>query len=208
MGTWEGGTPERPATFFDGPDDFRAWLEVNYATSSGLWMGLFKKHAAGRGLTYRDALDEALCFGWIDSVVQRLDDDAVRQRWTPRKTTSVWSNVNVAHVERLIAEGRMRPSGLAAFEARGTDRQGLYAYEQSEALQFPSDYEEQLRAVGEAAAFLERAPASYRKQVIYWVLSAKQQATRDRRMAELVDDCAAGRLIRPLRYGATPSWAR
>ena len=200
MGSWTGGTPERPAVFFEAAEDFRDWLAEHHAIETGLWMGLFKKHAASRGLTYREALEEALCYGWIDSIVQRIDEDTVRQRWTPRKPSSIWSNVNVAHVERLVAEGRMQPAGLAAFQARGTDRQGLYAYEQSESMQFPADYEAQLRAEPDAAAFFyEKASNSYRKQVIYWVLSAKQQVTRDRRMAELVADCAAGRPIRPLR---------
>lgn len=209
MATWQGGTPERPALFFDAPADFRAWLAEHHDTATELWMGLFKKHAGSRGLTYAQALSEALCYGWIDSVVQRIDDDSVRQRWTPRKPTSIWSNVNVALVEKLQAEGRMMPAGLAAFAKRGTDRQGLYAYEQSEALRLPPDYEELLATDPAAWAFFHtRATTSYRKQVIYWVLSAKQQATRDRRMAELVSDCAAGRLIKPLRYGEPPGWAR
>lgn len=209
MGSWIGGTPERPATFFDTAEDFRAWLSEHHDSATELWMGLFKKRAAAHGLTYAEALPEALCYGWIDSVVQRLDDVSVRQRWTPRKPTSVWSTTNVATVERLIAEGRMHPSGLAAFAARGTDRQGQYAYEQSEALTLPPEYEALLDAQPGAREFLfERAPASYRKQVIYWVLSAKQQATRDRRMAELVADCAAGRPIKLMRYGELPAWAR
>ena len=209
MGSWTGGTTERPAVFFDTAEDFRGWLAERHATETGLWMGLFKKHAAGRGLTYREALDEALCYGWIDSIVQRIDEDTVRQRWTPRKRTSIWSNTNVATVERLIAAGRMQPAGLAAFQARGSDRQGLYAYEQSEAMTLPAEYAAELEAVpGAAAYFYEKVSNSYRKQVIYWVLSAKQQVTRDRRMAELVADCAAGRPIKPLRSPGADRSAR
>lgn len=209
MSRWLGGTAERPAWFFDAPEDFRAWLEENHDSATEIWTGLFKKHAADRGLTYRQALPEALCYGWIDSVGQRIDDDSVRQRWTPRKPTSIWSTVNVALVEQLTADGRMTPAGLAAFAKRGTDPQGAYAYEQSEAMRLPPEYEDLLAADPAASAFFRtRATNSYRKQAIYWVLSAKQQATRDRRMAELVADCAAGRLIRPMRYGEPPGWAR
>jgi uncharacterized protein YdeI (YjbR/CyaY-like superfamily) len=125
----QGGTPERPATFFSGPEEFRAWLAVNHETAPELWMGLSKKHVADRGLTWEQAVPEALCFGWIDSVVQRIDADAVRQRWTPRRPGSVWSKVNVALVERLSAEGRMRPAGLAAYARRRTDRTGVYSQE-------------------------------------------------------------------------------
>ncbi|UUZ60832.1 YdeI/OmpD-associated family protein [Nocardioides sp. B-3] len=92
-------------------------------------MGLKKKHVPDRGLTWHDAVPEALCFGWIDSVAQRIDEDAVRQRWTPRKASSIWSAVNIAHVERLVAEGRMRPAGPAAYEKRTPERSGIYAYE-------------------------------------------------------------------------------
>ena len=107
-----GGTPERPALFFSDAAEFRCWLEANHATAAELWMGLYKKHVPDRGLTWDDAVPEALCFGWIDSIAQRIDDDATRQRWTPRKKGSNWSNVNVAHVERLTAEGRMTPAGI------------------------------------------------------------------------------------------------
>ena len=112
-----GGTPERPAVFFSGPEEFRAWLEANHATETELWMGLFKRHVPDRGLTWEQAVPEALCFGWIDSVSQRIDDDARRQRWTPRKSASIWSSVNIALVEQLTAEGRMHPAGIAAFDA-------------------------------------------------------------------------------------------
>ena len=117
-----GGTAERPALFFADAAEFRAWLAANHASAPDLWMGLYKKHVPDRGLTWADAVPEALCFGWIDSQVQRIDADAVRQRWTPRRPGSIWSAVNVALVERLTAEGRMHPAGLAAFARRNADR--------------------------------------------------------------------------------------
>ncbi len=207
MGTWLGGTEERPARFFDSAEDFRAWLAEHHATETELWMGLTKKHVVPRGLTWDDAVPEALCYGWIDSVAQRIDLDTTRQRWTPRKPTSNWSTVNVALVEGLIASGRMQPAGLAAFERRRPDRTGIYAYERPPET-LPEAYEALLRADPSASAFFyDRAPAGYRRICVTWVLSAKQEATRDRRMAELVDDCAHGRLIKSQRYGEVPRWA-
>jgi uncharacterized protein YdeI (YjbR/CyaY-like superfamily) len=202
----QGGTPERPALFFDGPEDFRAWLEEHHQTESELWMGLNKKHVTNRGLTWEQAVPEALCFGWIDSQVQRLDDDAVRQRWTPRKRSSTWSRVNLDLVDQLTKEGRMRPAGIAAWEARKEDKQGIYSYEQGGHLELPSSYAEQLAANPAAAAFWAETTPSYRKICINWVTSAKQSSTNDARMAQLIEDSAAGRLIPSQRYGRAPAW--
>jgi uncharacterized protein YdeI (YjbR/CyaY-like superfamily) len=200
-----GGTPERPATFFSGPEEFGAWLAAHHDTETELWMGLFKKHVGERGLTWEQAVVEALCWGWIDSQVQRIDADSVRQRWTPRKPGSTWSNTNVAAVERLRAEGRMQPSGLAAFERRRAERSGTYSYEQGEVV-LSEAYAARLAADPAASAFWAQTTASYRRIAVNWVASAKQEATRDRRMAQLVEDSAAGRLIPSQRYGSPPRW--
>jgi uncharacterized protein YdeI (YjbR/CyaY-like superfamily) len=201
-----GGTPERPALFFGGPGEFRAWLAARHDTATELWMGLRKKHVADRGLTWEQAVPEALCFGWIDSVVQRLDADAVRQRWTPRTRASTWSAVNVALVEQLTAEGRMHPAGIAAFARRTPERTGVYSHE-NPARDLPPAAAALLAADPAAAAFWAAATPTYRRVAVHWVLGAKQQATRDRRLAQLVADSAAGRLIAPQRYGTPPSWA-
>ncbi len=192
--------------FFSSPEEFRAWLEANHATATELWMGLRKKHVQPRGLTWEQAVPEALCFGWIDSVVYSMGPDAVRQRWTPRRPGSTWSKVNVALVAELEAAGKMRPAGRAAYELGREDKRGIYAYEQAEAGALPPEYAGQLAADPRASAFWERATASDRKQVIHWVLSAKQEATRDRRMATLVASCAAYEPIPQLRYGDQPGW--
>lgn len=194
--------------FFSGPQEFRAWLEAHHDTSSGLWVGQYKKHAAHRGLTYRQALEEALCFGWIDSVAQRIDDDTVRQRWTPRKPSGNWSRVNTDLVAELTAQGRMHPAGLAAFERRRADRSGVYSYEQDGEPALPPDYDAELRSNAAATAFLEAAAPSYRKQCAAWVVSAKQEATRRKRLQQLIDDSAHGRLVPPQRYGTPPAWLR
>ena len=182
-----GGTPERPARFFTGPDEFAAWLDAHHDTATELWMGLRKKHVAERGLTWQDAVVEALRWGWIDSMAQRIDDEAVRQRWTPRRRGSNWSRINIETVERLKAEGRMRPSGLAAYEQRRPDPAG-YSYETDGEPALPDGYATRLVADPAAAAFWEAATASYRRICVTWVMSAKQQVTRDRRFDLLLAD--------------------
>ncbi|WP_167045316.1 YdeI/OmpD-associated family protein [Salinibacterium sp. ZJ454] len=200
-----GGTPERPALFFSGPAEFRAWLEVNHATETELWMGLFKKHVPDRGLTWEAAVPEALCFGWIDSVSQRIDDDTRRQRWTPRKPSSIWSSVNIALVERLTAEGHMHEAGLAAFERRREDRSSVYSHE-NPIQDLPPEAAARMAADVAASAFWHAATPTYRRQVTHWVLSAKQEATRERRLTQVIEDSAAGRLVAPMRFGETPKW--
>lgn len=200
-----GGTPDRPARFFASAEEFEAWLAAHHDTESELWMGLYKKHVPDRGLTWQDAVPVALCWGWIDSVSQRIDEDARRQRWTPRRPGSNWSAINIALVERLTAEGRMQPAGRAVFEARRADASAVYSYENPER-SLPEAYAAQLAASAAATAFWEVATPSYRRVALSWVLTAKQEATRDRRMTQLVEDCAAGRLIPSQRYGTVPKW--
>lgn len=200
-----GGTPEKPALFFTGPEEFRAWLEANHQTATELWMGLNRKHLPEAGLTWHEAVPEALCFGWIDSRAERIDENTRRQRWTPRRTGSNWSKVNVDHVERLIAEGRMMPAGMAAYEARKPENTGIYSFEQASGI-LPGVYAERLAASPAANAFWEAATGRYRKLCTHWVTSAKQQKTNDNRMAQLIDCCATGQLIPPQRYGDVPAW--
>lgn len=199
-----GGTPERPAVFFSSAAEFRAWLEFNHAEAPELWMGLNAKHVEPRGLTWEEAVIEALCFGWIDSVSQRIDGDSRRQRWTPRRRRSVWSAVNVAHVERLTTEGRMRPAGIAAFEARTPERTGVYSYERPSDL--APEHLERLERDAAAAAFWVAATPGYRRIVAGWVTSAKREATREQRLAALIECCREGVLIPSQRYGDVPRW--
>lgn len=200
-----GGSAERPARFFADAAEFGAWLAAHHDTATELWMGFNKAHVTPRGLTWEDAVPEALCWGWIDSVAQRIDDDTRRQRWTPRRRSSVWSRVNVEHVERLIAEGRMQPSGLAIYEQRRRD-QAPYSHEAMGQLALPGPYAARLASSAAATAFWEAATATYRKVCTNWVLTAKQEATRERRIAQLVECCAAGELIPSQRYGDVPRW--
>src|SRR5690606_19452029 len=164
---------------------FRAWLKRHHASASHLVVRLFKTHAADQGLTYGPALDEALCHGWIDGVRRRLDDDSFSIRFTPRKPRSIWSKVNVAHVERLAAAGRMTPAGRAAFAAREARRTGIYSFEQ-EAVELAPQYRKRFRAQRAAWAWFEAEAPWYRRKVIYWVMSAKQEATRLSRLERLI----------------------
>lgn len=200
----EGASDDRPAVFFADAEEFRAWLEEHHDTATELWMGLYRKGDPDRGITWDEAVPVALCYGWIDSVSQRIDERARRQRWTPRKPRSIWSDVNIAHVERLTAEGLMRPAGIAAFERRTTDRSGVYSHERRNEL--TDDQAAALAAVPAAQAFWDEATPSYRRAVTNWVQSAQREKTRDDRLATLVADCAAGRLVPPQRYGDPPAW--
>lgn len=207
-----GGTDEHPATFFTDPDELRRWFEAHHDTAAELWMGLNQKHVDPRGVRWAEAVEVALCFGWIDSLSQRIDDDARRQRWTPRRAGSNWSKVNVTLVEKLVADGQMTPAGLAAFERRRPDREGVYSYEQKDGPAsdpvLPPAFEERLRANEGAAAFLDAATAAYRRNAVQWVLAAKRAETQKKRLVDLIDDSAHGRLIKPLRYSAEPVWAK
>lgn len=200
-----GGSAERPARFFADEAEFEAWLAAHHDTETELWMGIYKKHVAERGLTWERAVPVALCWGWIDSVAQRIDEDATRQRWTPRKRTSNWSKVNLELVEKLRAEGRMQPAGLAIWEQRKREP-APYTHEVDGELVLPEAYAAQLAASPAATAFWEASTRTYRRICVNWVVSAKQEATRDRRMAQLVEDSAAGRLIPSQRYGEIPKW--
>lgn len=200
-----GGSEERPARFFADAAEFDAWLAANHDTETELWMGLNKKHVPERGLTWEEAVPVALCWGWIDSIAQRIDEDTRRQRWSPRKKTSNWSKVNLDFVEQLKAEGRMQPSGLAIWEQRKTDP-APYTHEVDGEIVLPDAYAADLAANPAATAFWQAATRTYRKVCSNWVLSAKQETTRDRRMAQLVEDSAAGQLIPMQRYGDVPKW--
>jgi len=195
--------PASEPTTFRTPAAFRAWLTKHHATATELEIRLFKVHAAHRGITYPQALDEALCFGWIDGVVHRLDEDSFRQRYTPRKPRSTWSRRNVEHVERLKTAGRMAPAGLAAYDARDARRTGLYSFEQ-ERPDLAPEYLKAIRANAAAWTYFQAQAPSYRRMTIHWVMSAKKEETRARRLATLIECSARGRKIPPLESLARP----
>jgi uncharacterized protein YdeI (YjbR/CyaY-like superfamily) len=181
--------------FFKSPGAFRAWLARNHATATELWVGLYKKAHAHRGLTYPDAVLEALCFGWIDGVMRRIDDESHMQRFTPRKPGSTWSNINVAHVERLTREGRMAAPGLAAFAARTAAKTGIYSFERTQPAEFPPPLLRVFKANAAAWIFFNAQPPGYRRLATHHVASAKQETTRLRRLEKLIAASAAGRRL-------------
>ena len=181
--------------FFSTAADFGAWLSRNHDTATELWVGLYKKHAAHRGMTYPQAVDEALCWGWIDGVMHRVDDDRMAQRYTPRKAKSTWSLINVAKVKVLKAAKRMQPPGLAAFKARDPERTGIYSFEKSEAAFTPLQSRQFKGVTGAWKWFTAQTP-SYKHVATHWVISAKKEETKVRRLAQLIAHSADGKKLR------------
>jgi len=181
-------------THFRSPTDFRKWLEKHHATEQELLVGFYKKDSGKASVTWPESVKEALCFGWIDGIRRNVDEESYSIRFTPRKRTSTWSAVNIKYAGELIEQGLMRPPGLAAFEARRENRSGIYAYEQRTA-DLPEPYLSQLKKHKAAWKFFEAQPAGYRKQMNWWVVSAKQEETRMKRLEKLITESAAGRRI-------------
>jgi uncharacterized protein YdeI (YjbR/CyaY-like superfamily) len=187
----------KPTSFRTGAA-FRAWLRRHHRNRSELLVRLFKVHAADQGMTYAQALDEALCFGWIDGVRRSLDADSFTIRFSPRQSRSIWSRVNVAHVRRLIRDGRMEAPGLAAFRARSAARTGVYAFERA-AIRLAPELRRRLDADAAAAAYFDAEAPYYRHIVTHWVMSAKREETRLRRLQILIDCSRRKTRIPPLR---------
>jgi uncharacterized protein YdeI (YjbR/CyaY-like superfamily) len=184
--------------FFACAEDFRAWLEDNHDAATELLVGFHKKGSGKPSITWPESVEQALCFGWIDGVRRTLGDDSYTIRFTPRRSSSTWSRVNLEKVEELKRRGLMRPAGLQAYEERREARTGVYSYEQREAAALPAEYEDRLRANAAAWEFWTSRPPSYRKAAVWWVVSAKQEETRERRLARLIDDSQEGRTVPPL----------
>jgi uncharacterized protein YdeI (YjbR/CyaY-like superfamily) len=180
-------------TFFPTEAEFRHWLAANHARAPELLVGFWKKATGKPSIDWPEARDQALCFGWIDGVRKSLGEDSYTIRFTPRRKGSIWSNVNVARYEALIAEGRMMPAGVRAYE-ENKGRQGVYAYEN--ALKELSAAETAAFRKNKAAwSDWEARPSGYRRVVLHWIASAKRPETRARRLATLIEDSAAGRKI-------------
>jgi uncharacterized protein YdeI (YjbR/CyaY-like superfamily) len=181
-------------TFFRTPSDFRAWLAEHHATAKELWVGYHKKHTGERSITWPESVDEALCYGWIDGIRKSIDDSTYKIRFTPRRSGSTWSSVNVRRVQALIERGQMQPAGLDAFRFRKEQKSGIHSYEQrSPELQAP--YDSMLKRNQAAWDFLQRQPPSYRKAVSWWIISAKREETRLKRLEKLIACSAQGKTI-------------
>jgi uncharacterized protein YdeI (YjbR/CyaY-like superfamily) len=184
--------------FLTSTDELRGWFDANHTTALELWLGYHKKSTGRPTITWSDAVDEALCVGWIDSVRYSLDDERSAQRFTPRRKGSSWSAINVRKVAELTAQGRMRPAGLAAFEARDPERTAIYSYEREAAALTDAEVG-RLRANAAAWADWERRPPSYKRAITYWIVSAKKPETRARRLDALIQASAAREPVGPMR---------
>lgn len=186
--------PRKPK-FFATPLHFRRWLEKHHAKKDELWVGYYKKDSGRRSITWPESVDEALCFGWIDGIRKGVDDISYTTRFTPRRKTSVWSAVNIRNVERLIESNRMQPPGLAAFEGRNKDRCEIYSYEQRPA-DLPEVFAKQMRKNKKAWQFFQKQPPGYRRIMTWWIVSAKQEGTRQARLAKLIAGSAKQQRLR------------
>ena len=178
--------------YFATPKELRSWFELNCSTTRELLIGLFKKETGRASVTWPEAVDEALCVGWIDGVRRSLGAESYTVRFTPRKVGSIWSAVNVRRVEALTSEGRMKPEGLAAFAQRREARSGIYSYEQKEGAELPEWAVTRFRVEPAAWEWFQRQAAWYRRTAAWRVVSAKQEATRVRRLEGLVAAAARG----------------
>jgi uncharacterized protein YdeI (YjbR/CyaY-like superfamily) len=181
--------------FFKTPDEFRAWLAKNHDTATEIGVVLHKKASGKPTMTWSDAVDQALCFGWIDGIARRLDETSRVQRFTPRKPKSNWSAVNIRKVGELTALGLMTPAGLAAFARREEARSGVYSYENRHLAALDPEREATFQAKKRAWEFFSKQPPSYRQTAIYWVMNAKREETRSTRLARLIDDSVHGRRL-------------
>src|SRR6266545_2288337 len=181
--------------FLPTPADFRRWLEKNHASETELWVGFHKKGSARPSITWPESVDEVLCFGWIDGIRKTLDADSYVIRFTPRRAGSNWSAINMRRAKELIRTGRMQPAGLKAFKARNPAKSGVYSFEQRHTAKLTPEAERRFKANKQAWKFFESQPPGYRRTVIWWIVSAKQEQTRLRRLETLIKDSAAGRRI-------------
>jgi len=174
--------------FFPDQQNFRQWLEENHETSTEIIVGYFKVGSGKPSMSWSQSVDQALCFGWIDGVRRTIDAESYCIRFTPRKSKSNWSAVNIKKVAELTAKGIMKPAGIAAFEKRSEDKSRIYAYE-NKPTNFPQEFETLFRKHQQAWDFFEKQPNGYRKTMMYWVLSAKQESTKLLRLEKLIEAC-------------------
>src|SRR6266702_640535 len=183
--------------FFKTPSDFRKWLAANNSKSKELWVGFYKKNSGKPSITWPESVDEALCFGWIDGIRKRIDDQSYKIRFSPRKPSSIWSAVNIRNVERLIKEKQMQRTGMKAYEAKKENRSGIYSYEQRSP-ELVEPYLGRLKRNKAAWKFFQAQPPSYRKVMNWWIVCAKQEETRVKRLEQLIEVSKQGKRMRTM----------
>jgi uncharacterized protein YdeI (YjbR/CyaY-like superfamily) len=194
-------------TFMRSPTTLREWFDAHHEAATEIWVGFYKRHTGEASVTWPEAVDEALCVGWIDGVRQSLDNRSYGIRFTPRRTGSIWSAVNIKRVAALTADGRMQPRGLAIFAARDAKRAGLYAYE-NRPRRLEGSYAAALRKDRAAWAFYQAQPPWYQRTATWWVMSAKKEETRQRRLAALIVASAGERRLGAVDVGGKKSGTR
>ncbi|RYE21390.1 MAG: bacteriocin-protection protein [Sphingobacteriales bacterium] len=185
-------------TFFISPQAFRKWLHKHHATAPEVVVGFWKKATGKQSMTWSEAVDQALCYGWIDSRGLSLGDEAHQVRFTPRRPGSVWSTININKVKALTEQGLMQPAGIEAYNLRKEDKSSIYAHEQGE-LTMPKDMERKFKANKTAWNNYAAMAPSYRKNVVWWLVTARQEATQQKRLQELIADSEAGIKVKHLR---------
>ena len=185
--------------FFKKQSDLRKWFEKNAATAPELSVGFFKVASGKPSINWSQAVDEALCFGWIDSVRNSIDDESYCIRFTPRKTKSIWSAVNIKKIEELKKLGLMKPKGLELFNNKDENKLNTYSFERA-VVELSPEFEKKFKANKKAWRFFQQMVPSYKKPAINWVMSAKQEATKLSRLATLIKDSEEGKKIKPLDY--------
>jgi uncharacterized protein YdeI (YjbR/CyaY-like superfamily) len=191
-------------TFFETPAKFRAWLQKHHKTADELWVGFYKKATGKTSITWQEAVDEALCFGWIDGIRKKVDADSYTNRFTPRRRGSFWSAINTRRAAELIEEGRMRPAGRRAFDARDTARTAAH-HAARDNPRFEKAHEREFKANRTAWAFFAAQPPGYRRMMIWFVVSARRDETRARRLQQLIALSAAKRRLEPMTPAAKKS---
>jgi uncharacterized protein YdeI (YjbR/CyaY-like superfamily) len=180
--------------YFKLAGDFRKWLERNHVTAQELWVGYYRKSSKQPSMTWPESVDEALCFGWIDGIRKSVDDLRYTIRFTPRRRGSIWSAVNIRRAQELCEKGLMKPAGVTAFNARKEYKSGIYSYEQRSA-SLDGAYEKKLRQNKTAYDFFYAQSPSYRKAIGWWIVGAKQEATREKRLQKLIEESANGKRL-------------
>src|SRR3954465_948786 len=180
--------------FFAKPEDWREWLEQNHEREKEVLVGFYKRDSGKPSITWPESVDAALCFGWIDGVRRSIDAESYSIRFTPRRSRSFWSNVNVKRAEELIALGLMQPAGLRAFKSGRGERSGVYSFEQKD-IAFDKDQDRQFKKEKAAWQFFQSRARWYRRTTTWWVISAKREETKAKRLNKLIADSAAGRTI-------------
>lgn len=179
--------------FFKTPAEFRAWLKKHHQAANELWVGYYRKDSGKPSITWQESVDEALCFGWIDGIRKRVNDQAYTNRFTPRRAGSNWSAINIGRVGELSKQKRMAPAGLAAFAKRTEKKSRIYNYEQKDIPDFSPEIEKQFKKNKKAWQFFLTLPPYYRKGETRWITSAKQEETRQRRLDKVIAACESGR---------------